>query len=104
MDLSGAGAGTWTWHWEGVGANNNIKVNGPFGSPTTYGGQLSIDDAAGPVILYVRSNLFVRGPITRTAGAARPASAFLLGYFGTNTAFMEVPYRGSMIAPLAGIA
>jgi hypothetical protein len=90
----------------------NVRGGGTLRIPTgTYqldalqiesGGNLIIDDANGPVTLLVRSSLFVRGPITRTAVGA-PASSFLIGYFGTAAAFLEVPYRGSVVAPRATV-
>jgi hypothetical protein len=55
-----------------------------------------LDQTAGPVTIYVKSQLTFRGSV-RAAGGATPA--LLLGYFGSGTALLEGPFIGTVIAP-----
>jgi hypothetical protein len=62
------------------------------------GAQLIIDDATGPIVLNIRSQFMFRGNEVVTS-ATTPN--LLVGYFGTNDAFLEAPFRGSVIVPAA---
>lgn len=62
-------------------------------------GLLRIDDANGPVRIYVRSELSYRGAIQ--PGAA--PGELLIGYLGASPAFIEAPFTGTLVAPNAQI-
>jgi hypothetical protein len=57
---------------------------------------LELDQAAGAVILYVKSQLTFRGS-TRATGGGTPQ--LLVGYFGTDTALLDGAFTGTVIAP-----
>ena len=63
------------------------------------GGGLDIDNSAGPVYVYVRNSLTLRGAITRSVDKAN----FLLGYAGTETVPIDTPFYGILVAPNAEV-
>jgi hypothetical protein len=58
--------------------------------------QLVLDQSAGPITVYVRTAFFYRGSASVVGGAFPD---LLLGYFGTQDAFVESGFRGSIMAP-----
>ncbi len=64
---------------------------------------VTLDQANGPIIIYVSTTLSVRGKFSPPAGAP----AFLLvGYFGTSQISLGdtgVPFSGALIAPFANV-
>ena len=62
------------------------------------GSHLSADRLNGPVYVYVRTRLSHKGQIDAPAG---PAADFFIGYLGTETAFIESPFIGTIAAPSA---
>jgi hypothetical protein len=59
---------------------------------------LVLDESAAPVVIYVRSALTIRGGVTSTVvGGPNP----LLVYVGQQTAPIEVPFSGTVVAPNA---
>jgi hypothetical protein len=65
------------------------------------GGQLLLDQAAGPVVFYVRSSLTHRGTLVVQGGSAPPS--LFIGYLGTQTAFLEAAFQGAVLAPNAQV-
>lgn len=59
-------------------------------------GKLVIDQAAGPVTIYVRTALTYRGSASVVGGAF---PNLFVGYFGTQDAFIESGFRGGIVAP-----
>lgn len=57
---------------------------------------LSLDQSAGQVVIYVRDVLTLRGEI---ADEANNFPNLMIGYFGSGTASLSAPYKGSLIAP-----
>jgi hypothetical protein len=57
---------------------------------------IELDQAAGPVSIYVKSQLTFRGSARGTGGAT---PALIVGYFGTGTAQLEASFTGTVIAP-----
>jgi hypothetical protein len=57
---------------------------------------LELDQAAGAVTIYVKSQLTFRGS-TRVTGGGTPQ--LLVGYFGTDTALLDSAFTGTVIAP-----
>ncbi len=55
-----------------------------------------INDAAGPVRIYVANNLNYRGPFLRSDGST---PLMMVGYNGTNTAVLEAAFSGTVVAP-----
>lgn len=55
-----------------------------------------INDATGPVRIYVGNNLNYRGPFLRADGST---PLMMVGYNGTNTAVLEAPFTGTVVAP-----
>jgi hypothetical protein len=64
------------------------------------GATLALDQSEGPVSIYVKSNLDLKGAVTSTRA---PATDVAWGYFGTNTVFLESAFQGSLIAPAATV-
>jgi hypothetical protein len=62
------------------------------------GAKVVIDDAAGPVLIYVRRILTVRATLSTTDNHAPNV---LLGYFGTNPGVIETQLKAVVIAPNA---
>jgi hypothetical protein len=63
--------------------------------------RLSLDQTAGPIQVFVRDNIIDRGEMAMIGGS--PA-AFLLGYAGTSTLFVQAPFPGgTVIAPNASV-
>jgi Trypsin/Thrombospondin type 3 repeat len=62
------------------------------------GGHLVADKQSGPVYIYVRVRLSHKGLIDAGSG---PISDLFIGYLGTDTAFIEAPFNGTIAAPLA---
>lgn len=60
--------------------------------------RLLLDDAAGPVTIYIQSAFTDRGSISSTRGATVDPR-LLVGYFGQSSAFLESVFRGTVIAP-----
>jgi hypothetical protein len=60
---------------------------------------VKIDNAAGPVVIYVRSQFTFKGPFV---DAQQPAKVFV-GYLGSSVAFLQAPFVGTMVAPHAEI-
>ncbi|HEY3499403.1 MAG TPA: C-type lectin domain-containing protein, partial [Polyangiaceae bacterium] len=56
---------------------------------------VKIDNTAGPVVIYVRSQFTFKGPFV---DEARPGQV-LVGYLGTQVAFLQAPFLGTMVAP-----
>jgi hypothetical protein len=62
---------------------------------------ITLDEASGPVTLYVRGGIIYRGRIVDPLN--RP-QRFLLGYLGTNGVFIEAPLRNTtLVAPSARV-
>ena len=59
-----------------------------------------LDDAAGAVLLNVKTNLLWKGAVQSLSGAH---PAFRLAYVGTNAAVIETAFAGTLIAPFASI-
>jgi hypothetical protein len=57
---------------------------------------LDVDAAAGPTLIYLQGNLIFRGGISIKSGAA---GDLMFAYTGSGTAFLEAPFRGTMVAP-----
>jgi uncharacterized repeat protein (TIGR01451 family) len=55
-----------------------------------------INDAAGPVRIYVANHLNYRGPFARSDGST---PLMMIGYNGTNTAVLEAVFSGTVVAP-----
>lgn len=63
------------------------------------GSKLTLDQAAGPVLLYIRNNvLIMRGQLSTVSG---DAPDLLLGYLGTAEVIIEMPFTGTVVAPSA---
>lgn len=62
--------------------------------------QVTFDTSAGEAFLYVKSALTYRGAFRASTGRH---DQVLLAYFGTNTAVIEAPFSGTLVAPLARI-
>jgi hypothetical protein len=85
---------------------NNTKV--VLSSGTYYmnsldlepGSTLQLNQAAGAVTIYVRSSIIYRSSIT-AQGGAQPK--LVLGYFGSNAAFLESALTGAVVAPNANL-
>lgn len=65
------------------------------------GSTVILNQDAGPVLLYVRNSVILRGVFSTTSGAA---SDVLLGFLGTTDVVGEVPFVGTLVAPSAKIA
>jgi hypothetical protein len=64
-------------------------------------GILDLNQAAGPVQLFVQSSIIDRGQIQSISGAA---GSFVLGYAGTSTFYVQSPFLGgTVIAPNADV-
>lgn len=59
---------------------------------------LALDMSSGPIYLYVANSVIYRGSIITTAGKS---SDLFVGYMGTQTAALEVPFTGTFVAPNA---
>jgi uncharacterized protein (TIGR03382 family) len=65
------------------------------------GSKLNLDQANGPVLLYVHNSIIDRGQIASFSGAP---GGFVLGYAGTSTFFVQSPFlAGTVIAPNADV-
>jgi hypothetical protein len=63
--------------------------------------RLHLNQAGGPVKLYVKNSMIVRGQIASIAGAP---DGFVLGFAGTGSVVLETPFPGgTVIAPSAGV-
>jgi serine protease len=60
------------------------------------GGRLEIDDAAGPVVVYVDASFMFKGAIRDVDGNF---PELLVALLGTTPAFVEAPFQGTLIAP-----
>jgi hypothetical protein len=61
-------------------------------------GKLELDDAAGPVVLYLDTGLTFSGSVGSLTGAH---PKFLIAYRGTSFVPIEAPFAGSIVAPNA---
>ncbi|MEP6652515.1 MAG: hypothetical protein ABJA82_04100 [Myxococcales bacterium] len=59
-----------------------------------------LNQDAGPVMLYVRNSVILRGLFSTASGAAPD---LLLGYLGASDVFAEVSFVGTMVAPSAKV-
>jgi len=57
---------------------------------------LKLNEAAGPVLIYLRDSLIFRGT-QQTVSGSHPAG--FVSYLGTGSIFIESPYRGTLAAP-----
>lgn len=62
--------------------------------------KLIIDDAAGPVIIYVKSSFIYRGGVQNKAVSGR-FPKLLMVYLGTSDLWIESPFQGHLFAPNA---
>jgi hypothetical protein len=63
--------------------------------------RLHLNQAAGPVKLYVKNSMIIRGQIASVAGAP---DGFVLGFAGTGSVVLETTFPGgTVIAPSAGV-
>jgi hypothetical protein len=60
-----------------------------------------LDDAAGPIFVYVRQTLIMNGGTLQRTQAGHPR--LLLGYLGTAPVSIGVPLRGTLLAPSAQV-
>ena len=67
------------------------------------GSKLVIDDSAGPVVVYVRGTTTWRGQVTKQGDASAVALRLLLVPYGTSTAFVEAPFKGTVFTPNGGL-
>jgi len=65
------------------------------------GSKVILNQDAGPVLLYVRNSVILRGVFSTTSGGA---SDVLLGFLGTTDVVAEVSFVGTLVAPSAKIA
>jgi len=66
------------------------------------GSSLILNQDAGPVLLYVRTQIiFLRGTLSTTSGS--PAD-LLLTYLGTTDLIVEMPFVGTIVAPVANLS
>jgi hypothetical protein len=63
------------------------------------GAHVVLNQTSGPVVIYVRTTLILRGDIKAATSGAAPD--LLLVYLGTVSASAEVPFAGTLIAPNA---
>jgi hypothetical protein len=64
------------------------------------GSQLLLDQDNGPVLIYVATNIALRGAITQLSGASPD---IFIGYLGTNAMFVESSFDGVIVSPFAGL-
>jgi DNA-binding protein YbaB len=64
------------------------------------GGQIVLDTTGGPIFLYVKTGFTFKGTI---AGAPGSVPDVFVGYVGTNPAFVQGPWIGTLAAPNAKI-
>lgn len=62
------------------------------------GSNVVVDDSAGPVTVFISTDLTVRGTVKSLDGTP---PALLVGYFGTNSAFIETALTAAVAAPNA---
>jgi hypothetical protein len=63
-------------------------------------GELRLDKSGGAVVINVRARLAIKGAVSTPAGAG--CGAFIR-YIGTEATVVEVSYRGTILAPNAGL-
>lgn len=63
--------------------------------------RLEVDESGQPTIIYVRSELTLKGPITDAR--AGTGSRVLVVYLGTNLAYVEAALHGTVVAPNARV-
>ena len=61
------------------------------------GAHVVLNQTSGPVVIYVRTTLILRGDIKASTSGAAPD--LLLVYLGTASASAEVPFSGTLLAP-----
>jgi hypothetical protein len=64
------------------------------------GATIELDQARGPVIIYVLHTLAFRGKVVPRVGTA---PHLLLGYLGTSPAFVESLFEGALLAPFGSL-
>jgi len=82
------------------GANLNLRAGTYFMESLFLepGTTVHLDTAAGPIFLYVRSGFTYRGVFIDSQGEH---DNLLVGYFGTDVAWIEAPFSGTLVAPRA---
>lgn len=60
---------------------------------------LNLNEAAGPIFIYVQNTLLYKGTETQTGGDG----AVFLGFFGTQAVSLQAPFRGTLVAPNAPV-
>jgi hypothetical protein len=63
-------------------------------------GQIQLDTSGGAIVIYVRDSFTYKGAFVSTAG---PQGKVLVGYLGTQVAYLQAPFVGTMVAPNAFI-
>ena len=61
---------------------------------------LTLNDANGPIVLYVANSIIFRGV---AADARNDASNILIGFAGTASVAIEAPFDGTLVAPNASV-
>lgn len=62
--------------------------------------QLTIDETAGPVLLYVQNNLLYKGTISHIGGGP---GDFLMGCTACSDVSLQGPFSGTLVAPTANV-
>jgi hypothetical protein len=65
------------------------------------GSHFQLDQDNGPVVVYVRTRIQWQGTVVVPTGSAPD---FLLVYLGTETVYVQAPFRGALVAPSARIS
>jgi hypothetical protein len=60
---------------------------------------LNLNEAAGPVLIYVRNTLLYKGSEVQTGGDGN----VFVGFFGTQAVSLQAPFRGTLVAPNAEV-
>lgn len=95
--------------WGTVNVNSQATLT--FETGTYYltalnlqsGATLKLDQARGPVIVYVSNTLAFRGTVVPAAGVAGTQPDWLLGYLGTSPIYVESRFSGALVAPFTSL-